>query len=314
MAEEKEKIDPNVQKIAAELAKNMHDILKDAQYPNEVELASQPFRTERKKKATLVIRPDPAAEIKTQLTVIETETFLDKLFVNETRDPLNGIPKVIQMGIVGVSGSGKSILVQEMALKLLKKYKVCFVTSEDAFKTDNERLDLQSRLKQKADALQLDWEELRKNLYVFDTVRYSQLRDWYEFVNEYRALVDEVGIQIIIVDSITLMETRRGALKRRILELSRYNQAKGITGLYVCQRSVEETDKFAMAGGMGVAHNLDSVICIDFGKASGVMKAELGKKQWELTHFTRMLSCRLCGFNRHYYECEIVNGFLRVEI
>jgi len=117
------------------------------------------------------------------------------------------------------------------------------------------------------------------------------------------------------------METHRGALKNRLMNLARYNQQQGITAIYVCQRSLEEADRYAIAGGIGLAHNLDGTICIDFKKASGQLKADLNEtrpkdkqiKQWDVVHFIRMLGCRLCGFDRRYYETEISqDGFLKL--
>jgi hypothetical protein len=160
----------------------------------------------------------------------------------------------------------------------------------------------------------LDWEDIRHNLFVFDAITHSEFRDWHTFVDAYRYLVGTLkGIDLLVVDSITLMETYRGALKYRLMELARYNQMNGITAIYVCQRSEEKTDSYNMAGGIGLGHNLDATLCIDIGKAMGRLKDELSKKQWEQVHFSRMLGCRLCGFNRLYQEVEITkDGFLRL--
>jgi len=323
MSEETKK-EIDVQAIAQALAESVKSIIQEAKKPaSEWQLASEPFQREEEKKkkeeiqkiAEKIKKPNDSI-VKTKIEKIETGTFIDQFFYDENHNALNGLPFGVQLGIVGLPDVGKSILVQEIALRMASAgKKVVFVTSEDIWESPTPRFDLQSRMKQKADILGLDWEKIKENLYVIDTVTYSELRDWAEFVKTYRYLVEvEKGIDVLIVDSITLMEDYRGALKYRLMELARFNQMNGITGIFVCQRAIEETDKYAMAGGIGLAHNLDATICIDIKKASGRLKDELGKKQWELVHFVRVLGCRLCAFDRKYHEVEITDdGFLKLK-
>lgn len=286
-------------------------------------LAQAPFMSKEQKeldtKQQWVTKPKNTDKTLTQ-EVFVTGTFLDQLYLRENNQPLNGIPIVGQFGIVGLSGVGKSILVQEIALRVANNGKhVVYVTSEDIWESPNPRLDLQARMKQKAEKMNLNWEKIKENLYILDTITYSELREFYNLVSTYRYLVESMkNIDLLIVDSLTLLDSYRGALKNRILEFARYNQLHGISGIYVSQRSEEEYDKFGMAGGIGVAHTLDSVICIDFGKASGLLKEDLSNalnkqiKQWDLVHFARILSCRLTGFDRKYIPLEITqDGFLR---
>lgn len=310
--------DDDVKRIALVVSETLRQTLKTGQPDSEWQLANEPFKTEVEKKEEkfhgYVSKPtDTTKTLKQEVFV--TGTVLDKLYLGEDNKPLNGLPIVGQFGIVGLSGVGKSILAQEIAVRVAASgKKVVYVTSEDIWSSPNPRFDLEARLKQKTTIMKLDWEKVKANLFVLDTITYTELREWETLVETYRWLVEtQKGIDLLIVDSLTLLEAYRGALKYRVLELCRYNQIHGITGIYVSQRSEEETDRFAMAGGMGVAHNLDSVICIDFAKAMGQLKDDLGKKQWENTHFLRILSCRLSGFNRKYFECEITqDGFLGI--
>jgi KaiC/GvpD/RAD55 family RecA-like ATPase len=221
-----------------------------------------------------------------------------------------------QIGVVGLSGVGKSLLAQEILLKVTNRGEgVVFITSEDVFNSDNERFDLQSRLMAKAKSLGLDWGQIQKNLYVLDCIKYGQLSEFETLIGVYRNLIEDSknNIKLLVIDSLTLLDSR-SMLKVRLLQLAKFNQLRGITALYVCQRSEEETDRFAISGGISVAHDLDSVICIDFAKAMSEMKDQLAKKQWEMVHFCRILSCRLTGFNRKYTEMEITSeGFLRAK-
>lgn len=330
MSGEEKKVNLSPQELAKLLSDTVEQTIKSAQgNASEYKLASEPFvkKTQAEEDAErygpLISRPKSKTEAKKLMKFFETGTFIDELFLAEDGKPANGVPVVVQMGIVGLPDVGKSILVQEIALKAASKGKrVAFVPSEDAWELPNARFDLQSRFKQKADSMGLDWEDIRNSLFVFDTINHSQLRDWRTFVGAYRYIVEVLGgIDLLILDSITVMETHRGALKNRLLNLARYNQQRGITALYVCQRSLEKADEYAIAGGIGLAHNLDATICIDFKKASGQLKADLNEtrpkdkqiKQWDVVHFIRMLGCRLCGFDRRYYEAEISqDGFLKL--
>jgi len=321
----KEEVD--VQAIAKRLGDALNKVIQEAQTPDQFKLASQPFQKQTQADAErygrLISRPKSKVDAKKPLKFLKTGTYIDNIFLNEENKPLGGIPIVGQMGIVGLPDVGKSILVQEIVLRVASEgKKVVFVTSEDAWELPNARKDLQSRMKQKSDIMGLNWDDVRANLFVFDVITNSQYRDWKTFVEVFRYLVEILGgIDLLVLDSITVMETYRGALKNRLMNLARYNQKYGITAIYVCQRSIEEADKYAMAGGIGLAHNLDITLCIDFKKAVGQLKADLNQtrpkdeqiKQWDLIHFTRMLGCRLCGFDRRYYEVHITNdGFIEV--
>jgi len=247
---------------------------------------------------------------------IATETLLDELFYNENHQALGGIPFGSQFGVLGLADSGKSILVQEIALKLAHKGKhILFISSEDAWSLPSPRLDLENRCKQKAEILGLEWSKIRENLTVMDTIVHSELRNWSCFAETYRYICETRKIDFVIIDSITLLETYRGALKYRLLELIRYNQMHGITALYVCQRSMDEWDSYKIAGGMGIAHNLDGMIVIDFGKAwNHQIKHDLNVKQGTVVRIVRIFGNRLGDFDRKYHEIEITNnGLLRLK-
>ena len=293
------------------------------------QLANKPFKQkselekEAKRYGVLISRPKSKTDAKKELVGFKTGTFIDDLFLGEDDKPLGGIPIVGQIGIIGLSGVGKSILVQEIALRVASENKkVIYCTSEDIWESPSSRFDLQSRMKQKAEKMGLDWENIRHNLFVFDTISHSKLRDWSTFVETYRYIVEVLkGVDLLVIDSLTLLESYRQALKFRLLELSRYNQLHGITGIYVCQRSEEKPDSYAVSGGQGLIHNLDGTLCIDFAKAMSTMKDDLNRKrpasqqlkQWEPVHFMRLMACRLSGFDRTYYEVTISSdGFLHL--
>jgi KaiC/GvpD/RAD55 family RecA-like ATPase len=297
---------------ADELAKKILEAMKE---PQDSASFSKGINVGEKKLLSLISKPSDAAERKPMLK-LPTGTFIDKLFLDEKHEPLGGVPFGGQFGVLGLADAGKSILVEEIAIYLAHSgTKVMFIISEDIFHSDTSRFDLESRLRQKAEILKLDWNKIKENLLVLDTVKFAELRDWSTLIEVYRYAVEVLKITVTVVDSLTLLEEYRGAIKNRLLDLIRYNQNKGITAFFVCQRSEDEWDSYKIAGGIGVAHNLDCTIMVDFGKAWNYeVKTDTGKKQGEFVRICRILGNRLGDFDRHYHEVTITtDGFLRLK-
>lgn len=294
---------------------------------------TQPMKTDitsPKKKAeleSLISYPKRDITAKKLLKGFKTGTFLDKLFFDVDENCLDGIPIAIQLGITGLPSSGKSILIEEIAIKVANSGRnVLLVTSEDSWELKGSRLDLQARLYQKAEILLSNgivWENLSKNLFVLDTMTKSKLRSWSSFAEAYRYMLKEKKINLVLIDSVTLLDTYRGALKDRLRELCRVNQLDDITGIYVNQRATEDWDNRGMAGGIGLGHILDSTVIIDYGVPSSwkrYMKedflADFGIKikQGETHNFVRVLGCRLCRFDGKYKPVQITpDGFLKIK-
>ncbi|MEM3700814.1 MAG: ATPase domain-containing protein [Candidatus Bathyarchaeia archaeon] len=318
-AVEKEAAMPDVEKIMKAMAKTITEAMKGAQVPpDEWELATKPMTTkiERKeeKLSAFVLRPDEAVEAKKPLLGFPTGTYIDYFFLTPEGKPLNGLPICGQFAITGLPGAGKSILVEEIAVRVAASgRKVLYATAEDTWKSATPRFDLQSRLKQKAEILGLDWNKIRENLFVLDTVAYPELRDWSTFAETYRYVAEKEKIELAIIDSVTVLEAYRGALKYRVMELARYNQVHGITALYVNQRSSEVWDSYDMAGGIGLAHNLDGTIIVDYGRVYWQdQQVDLAVNRGEFVRISRVLDCRMCNFERRRIKVDITpDGFLR---
>jgi KaiC/GvpD/RAD55 family RecA-like ATPase len=316
---EKEVAVPEVEKLMKAMAKTIAEAMKTAQTPaDEWELATKPMATkiERKeeKLSSLVLRPDAAPEAKKPLLGFPTGTFIDNFFLTPEGKSLNGVPICGQFAITGLPGAGKSIIVEEIAVKVAASgRKVLFATAEDTWKSATPRFDLQSRLKQKADILGLDWNKIRENLFVLDTVAYPELRDWNTFAETYRYVAEKEKIELGIVDSVTVLEAYRGALKYRVMELARYNQVNGITALYVNQRSSEVWDSYDMAGGIGLAHNFDGTIIVDYGRVYWQdQQIDLAVSRGDFIRISRVLDCRMSNFERRRIKIDITpDGFLR---
>lgn len=310
---------PEVEKIMKAMAKTLADAMKGTREPvDEWELAEKPMKTQIERKeeklSTLVLRPDKAPTAKKPLVGLSTGTFLDNLFLTPKGDALNGIPICGQFAITGLPGAGKSILVEEIAVKVAASArKTLYATAEDTWKSATPRFDLQSRIKQKADILGFDWSKIMENLFILDTVMYPEFRDWTTFAETYRYVVEKEKIELAIIDSVTVLESYRGALKYRVMELARYNQLKGVTGLYVNQRSAETWDSYDMAGGIGLAHNLDGTIIVDYGRVYWQdQQIDLEANRGEFVRIARVLDCRMCNFERRRLRIDITpEGFIR---
>ncbi|MEM2281760.1 MAG: ATPase domain-containing protein [Candidatus Bathyarchaeia archaeon] len=311
---------PEIESLVRAMAQTLAEAMKTARVPaDEWELATKPMTAEiregKEKLENLVLRPDVAVEAKKPLLGFQTGTFLDELFLTPEGKPLGGVPICGQFAITGLPGAGKSILVEEIAVRVAASgRKVLYATAEDTWKSATPRFDLQSRLKQKADILGLDWEKIRQNLFVLDTVAFPELRDWNTFAETYRYVAEKEKIELAIIDSVTVLESYRGALKYRVMELARYNQVHGITALYVNQRSSEVWDSYDMAGGIGLAHNLDGTIIVDYGRVYWYdQQVDLGVERGEFVRIVRVLDCRMCNFERRRIRVDITkDGFLRV--
>jgi len=310
---------PEVEKLMKTMAKTLAEAMKTAKKPpDEWRLATKPMTTriERKeeKLSSLVSRPDEAPEAKKPLVELSTGTFIDRFFITLEGKSLNGIPICGQFAITGLPGAGKSILVEEIAVRVAaSKRRVLYATAEDTWKSPTPRFDLQSRLKHKADVLGLDWNRIRENLFVLDTVVYPELRDWTTFAETYRYVTEKEKIELAIIDSVTVLEAYWGALKYRVMELARYNQVHGVTALYVNQRIRENWDSYEMAGGIGLAHNLDGTIIVDYGRVYWQdQQVDLAANRGEFVRISRVLDCRMCNFERRRIRVDITSdGFLR---
>jgi len=311
----------DIQKTAKALQLALAGIIKNAQLSDEYELASKPFKTKvedsiAEQRARLVSKPTDEGANK-QLIGFKTETFLDKLYLDKDEKPLDGVPFGIQIGITGLPSSGKSILIEEIAVRVASKgKKVLLITSEDAWSVETPRMDLQNRCKQKADILNLNWEKIKENLLVLDAVTYTELRSWDTFAQTYKHVCKTNNIELVLMDSLTMLESYRGNLKYRLQEITKFNQLHGITAIFVNQRAKEEWDVRQMAGGIGLAHILDSTVIVDYGRTyHEQIRMDLDVKRGVDVRIVRVLGCRLCAYDGHYKRAEITqNGFLKVDV
>jgi KaiC/GvpD/RAD55 family RecA-like ATPase len=309
MNEEKKE---TVQERAESLMARLGDLLQNAQTGDRTT-----FDSAVKSQKIAITKPNPNPTTLKTLTAIKTSTFLDRMFLGFDNNPIHGIPFGSNSILTGLPNSGKSILFEELALRLAGEgRKICYVITEEVFATDTARFDLESRLREKAKIMGVDWAKVSENLFVIDTVAHAEFREWSNFVSAYRTLVEDEKIELVLIDSMTMIEDNRGQLKNRLLDLTRYNQLHGITSLMINQRAVEEADTLAMAGGISLSHIVDVVFVLDYKKISswdGQLKADIpDAKQGQTVFFFRILKCRLCKYDAHYFGYTISpDGFIK---
>jgi len=180
---------------------------------------------------------------------------------NYVKKPLGGLPYLSVMNLTGVPDSGKSVLAEQFAVHQAGRgYRVLFVTVESP------ATFLYSALKQKSEALGVDFEKVEKNIVVVDPSQDEELRE------NPKALIDtmayaikEKKTSITIIDSITGLYEHKEVMARQIVRqffnfLKKFRQ----TGLFVSQkRSAQASESAEAAGGLAVAHIVDGTIVLD---------------------------------------------------
>lgn len=309
----------NIQQLADVFAKSMATMIQQAQNGNnEWTLATEPFKKpiEEQKENKNIITVSKTAE-KKQLLGFKTYTFIDGMFIDENDKAIDGIPFGSCALLSGLPNSGKSLLIEEVCLQLASKgVKVAFVTSEEVFRAETPRYDLESRLKERAKILKLEWEKIADNLFVLDAVSNAELREWSNFVSTLRFLIETRKIDFVAIDSLTLLEDTRGQIKYRLGELMKYFQLHGITSLMVNQRAIDEADSLALAGGLALSHIADIVIEMDYKRLSSwdsTIKLDTNAKQGEVVYFFRILKNRICKYDARYKKYIITpEGLVRL--
>ena len=289
----------------------MTQIIGEAKGQEENEVFDKPLNVTAK---LLVTKPQDEVS-KKNLIAIKTGTLLDKMFIGNDDKEIDGIPAESSIIVVGTPNTGKSLLLSQLALSLSSlNHKVCFVTSEEVFRSDSARLDLETRMQERAKVMGLNWQQLKSNLVVLDCVAHAELREFTTFVSTLRYLVETEKVEIVLIDSLSLIDDSRNQLKFRLLELTRYAQKHGLTLVLVSQRATDDPDSLSVAGGLSILHVADIVAELDQKKASSwdsALKIDIPDvKQGQLVNFFRVQKCRLCKYRANYFKYEITKDGL----
>lgn len=291
-------------KNAEQLKDALQRILQQAQ----TNIDTDTFKQE-KKIDSFIIKPSTDNKTLKTLIAIKTGTFLDSMFLDDNEKSIDGIPFGSSIIVAGIPNTGKSLLCAELALRLANNgNKVAFITSEEVWRTETARLDLESRMKGKASLLGLNWQTIASNLFILDCVSNAELRQFENLVSSYKTLVEDKGVTITVTDSLSLLEDQRGQIKSRLLEFVRYGQVKGVTSLFISQRATDDVDGFSLAGGLGLSHIVDIMAVMDSKKLSSwdkSIKEDTGKAQGDSINFFHILKNRICKYKANYFGYSI---------
>lgn len=228
------------------------------------------------------------------------------------KKPLGGIPYLSVLNVTGVADTGKSLMVEQFAVRQASDgYRTIFVTVE----TPKEFV-VQSLL-YRAQAMGLDVEKVKQNLFVIDAASDTRLREDVDYLLDTLAYgIREYNVKSVIIDSVTGLFEAKEVLARSIVRkiynfLKRWRQ----TSLLVSQkRSASEEMSAEAAGGYGVAHILDGTL---------VLYKKLIMTRYDVATFNlpmgsvirlfRIDGCRMAGHDTRTYVMEITEtGLVRI--
>jgi len=225
------------------------------------------------------------------------------------KQSLGGIPRYAVINLTGVSDTGKSLLVEQFAIKRAAEgEKVAFVTVETpaAF--------LSMGLKERAAAMGIDFSVIDENIIIIDAASYHSLRE------EMPTLLDTLAyaiktykIKYTIVDSITgLYEHKEMMARIFVRQLFNFMKKWYQTALFVSQkRSSHEELSAEAAGGYAVSHIVDCTMVLSKKTIQSSYDERMYKRPiGEMVRLFRIDGCRMCGHDTETHFMEITEGGL----
>jgi len=242
----------------------------------------------------------------------------DLFFTTEIRDgkpvkkPLGGFPSYAVVNITGVPDTGKSLMVEQFAIKQASMgYPVLFVTIESPAPF------VAAGLRQRAMAMGIDYEAVQDKIVLVDAASYAILRHSLPtLLNTLAHAIKTYDTKSLVVDSITGLYEAREMMARDIVR-TLFNFAKKWrqTALFVSQkRSSHEQLSPEAAGGYAVSHIVDCSIVLSKVLITNRFEAKLYKAPvGEVVRLFRIDGCRLCGHDTKTHLMEITEtGLVRI--
>ena len=228
------------------------------------------------------------------------------------KQSLGGIPRYAVINLTGVSDTGKSLLVEQFAIKRAAEgEKVAFVTVETpaAF--------LSMGLKERAAAMGIDFSVIDENIIIIDAASYHSLRE------EMPTLLDTLAyaiktykIKYSIVDSITgLYEHKEMMARIFVRQLFNFMKKWYQTALFVSQkRSSHEELSAEAAGGYAVSHIVDCTMVLSKKTIQSSYDERMYKRPiGEMVRLFRIDGCRMCGHDTETHFMEITErGLIKI--
>ncbi len=259
---------------------------------------------------------EKAPEIKGIPTGVEG---LDELFfvVREekgrlVKKPLGGIPAYSVFNITGISDTGKSLLVEQFALKQASLgQKVAFVSVETPANF------VAMSLKLRATAMGLDFGELEDRLIIIDAASNSVIRENLpDFLETLAYVIKTYKVKFTIIDSVTgLFEHKEVQARAVVRRLFNFMKKWYQTALFVSQkRSGHENLTAEAAGGYAVGHIVDGTMVLAKEVIDSQFKAKMySQAVGDLVRLFRIDGCRLAGHDSRTHYLEITEtGLLKI--
>ena len=244
---------------------------------------------------------------------------LDELFFTvEVEDgkvikkPLGGIPAYSVFNITGVSDTGKSLMVEQFAVKQASEGKsVAFITVESPANF------VITALKLRAAAMGFDFSKFEDNIILIDAASHSKLRENIpDLLATLAFVIKNYGVKFTIIDSVTgLFEAREMMARTVVRRLFNFMKKWYQTALFVSQkRSGHEELTAEAAGGYAVGHIVDGSMVLAKELIDSSFKAkQYGAKIGDVVRLFRVDGCRLSGHDIRTHFMEITDtGLVRI--
>lgn len=227
------------------------------------------------------------------------------------KSSLGGYPYLGVINITGVADTGKSLMVEQFAVKQASLgYRTMFVTVEAP------KEFIAQSLMSRAKAMGIDFEKISKNLFIIDAASNHRLREDLDYLMDTMAYgIRTYNIKNTVIDSVTGLFEAKEVLARTVVRkvynfLKKWHQ----TALLVSQKRSSEEMSAEAAGGYGVAHIVDGTIVL-YKKLimtrfeSNLYKMPLGC----VIRLFRIDGCRMVGHDSRTYLFEITDtGLVRI--
>jgi len=242
----------------------------------------------------------------------------DLFFTSEVQDgkpvrkSLGGIPAYSVVNITGVSDTGKSLMVEQYAIKQASRGEaVAFITVEAPAHF------VVTGLREMAKAMGIEFEGVENNIILIDAASHGRLRDNIpDLLATLAHVIKTYKVRHTIIDSVTgLYEAREMQARVVVRQLFNFMKKWYQTSLFVSQkRSGHEELTAEAAGGYAISHIVDCSMVLFKDLILTPSQAKLYKKPiGEIVRLFRIDGCRLCGHDTKTHFMEITElGIVKI--
>jgi len=228
------------------------------------------------------------------------------------KKPLNGIPAYSVFNITGVNDTGKSLMVEQFAVKQASGgKKVAFITVETPANF------VASALKLRATAMGLKFEEFEDNIIIIDAASHYALRENIpDLLATLAYVIKNYKVKFTIIDSITgLFESKETLARTVVRRIYNFLKKWYQTSLLVSQkRSGHEGLSAEAAGGYAVGHIVDGTMVLAKELIDTPFKAKIYRKEFgDIVRLFRIDGCRMAGHDTKTHYLEITEtGLVKI--